>query len=104
MAGIWTLADPLWSLIGRRRRSVGKLGERRTLVCGDMISLAASNLILRRLGGRMMRMALVVEIMSVNPDNRPADVAGLRVPPDPIANLESFNHLRFPIGPFQSGL
>jgi len=52
----------------------------------------------------MMRMALVVEIMSVNPDNRPADVAGLRVPPDPIANLESFNHLRFPIGPFQSGL
>ena len=52
-----------------------------------MISLATFNLVLRRRGGRMMRVALVVEIMSVNPDNRPADVTGLGVPPYPIANL-----------------
>ena len=51
----------------------------------------------------MMRVALVVEIAGVNPDDGAADVADLRVPSDPIADLESFIHLRSPNGVYLLG-
>lgn len=41
-----------------------------------------------------MRMALVVEVAGIDPDDRAADVLGFGVPPDPIAHLESLRHPR----------
>ena len=73
-----------------------QLGERRALVRGDMVGLAALDLILWQLGARAVRVPLVVEIAGMDPDDRAADVTGLRVPPDPIAHLESVSHLRSP--------
>ena len=54
-----------------------------------MVGLAALDLVLRQLGARAMRVALVIEVVGMNPDDRAADVTGFRVPADPIADLES---------------
>ena len=76
--------------------SDAQLGKRRALVRGDMVSLAALDLILWQLGARAVRVPLVVEIAGMDPDDCAADVTGLRVPPDPVAHLESVSHLRTP--------
>jgi hypothetical protein len=39
-----------------------------------------------------MRMAFVVEILDMNPDDRAAYMPGFRVPPDAIADFESLCH------------
>src|SRR4051794_40097877 len=57
-----------------------------------MIGFAAPDLILRRVGRGAMRVALVVEVARMNPDDRAADVTGFRVPLDPITDLEFFSH------------
>jgi hypothetical protein len=75
--------------------SVAQLGQRRALVGGNMVGLAALDLVLRRLGARVMRVALVIEVVGMNPDDRAADATGFRVPPDPISHLESLRHRRF---------
>jgi hypothetical protein len=63
---------------------------------GDMICLAALDLVLWRFRARVMRIAFVVEIADMNPDDRAADIPNFRIPPNPISNLESFSHLRLP--------
>jgi hypothetical protein len=59
---------------------------------GNLIGLAAFDFILRRLGSRMMGVALVVEITRMHADDLPADAPGFRIPADAIANSESFSH------------
>ena len=56
---------------------------------GNMIGLADFDFILRRLGSRMMGVALVVEITRMHADDLPADAPGFRI--DAIANPESFS-------------
>ena len=70
--GHWLLA--VWS--GQLGLSVAQLGKRRALVGRDMVGLAALDLILWRLGARAMRVALVVEVVGMNPDDRAADATG----------------------------
>ena len=45
-----------------------------------MIGLAALDLVLRRFGARAVRMALVVEVVGVDPDDRAADLPSFGVP------------------------
>jgi len=58
-------------------------------VHGDMIGLAALDLILRRLGARVVCVALVIDILRMDPDDPAADAPGLRIPSDLIPDLES---------------
>lgn len=64
----------VWS--GQLGLSIAQLGKRRALVGGDMVGPAALDLILWRLGARAMRVALVVEVVGMNPDDRAADATG----------------------------
>jgi hypothetical protein len=80
--------EPLWWF--RQPR------ERGALVHGNVIGLAALDLVLRGLRARVMRVALIVDVLRMNPDDRAADAPGLRVPTDPIPDLEPFSHQCFP--------
>ena len=60
-----------------------------------MISLAAFDLILRQVGARVMSVALKVEVMRVDPNDRAADAPGLRVPTNSISNFVSLSHWVF---------
>src|SRR5579872_5700160 len=62
---------------------------------GNMIGFVAFDLILRRVGARVMRVALVIEVTRVDPNDRAADAPGLRVPTDSISNFVPFNHWVF---------
>ena len=64
---------------------------------GDMIGLAALDLVLRQLGAGTMNVALVVEVACMNPNDCAADATGFRVPLDPISNFELFSHESFPM-------
>ena len=65
---------------------------------GDMVGLAAFDFILRRSGARAVRVTLVIEVTGVNLNDASADVSGLGVPSDPVADLELFSHLHSPNG------
>ena len=57
--------------------SVGQLRQGRTQMHGDVIGLAALDLVLWRLGARMVGMAFVVDVAAMDPDDRVTDAAGL---------------------------
>ena len=85
----------LLALSGRRATwilSVAQLRERRAFVRGNMVGLAALDLILRRVGARTVSVALVVEVTRVDSDDRAADAPGLRVPTNSISNFVPFSH------------
>ena len=52
-----------------------------------MIGFAAFNLILRQVGARVVSVALIVEVMRVDPNDRAVDAPGLRVPTNLISNF-----------------
>lgn len=58
----------------------------------NMVSLIALDLILRIIFAGMMRVPLVVEIFRMHLDDPAADVPGLRIPGDVIAELEFLWH------------
>jgi hypothetical protein len=60
-----------------------------------MTGLAALDLILRRVGTRVMIVALIVEVTRVDPNDRAADAPSLRVPSDSISNFVPFSHWVF---------
>ena len=62
-----------------------------------MIGLVAFDLILRRVGARVMSVALVVEVVRVDPNDPAADAPRLRVPTDSISNFVPFSHWVFPL-------
>jgi hypothetical protein len=76
-------------------KSVAPLGKCRALVSGNMIGFVAFDLILRRVGARVVNVALIVEVMRVDPNDRTADAPGLRVPTDSISNFVPFSHWVF---------
>ncbi len=53
-----------------------------------MVGLAALDLILGSVRAGIMRVALIVEIAGMNPDDRASDEPGFRIPLDPIADLD----------------
>ena len=60
----------------------------------NMVRFVALDFVLRIVFRRVMRMALVVEIVRVNPDDRAVDEAGLRIPGNVVADLEALSHCR----------
>jgi hypothetical protein len=60
-----------------------------------MIGFVAFDLILRRVGARVVSVALVVEVMRVDPNDLAADAPGLRVPTDSISNFVPLSHWVF---------
>ena len=72
--------------------SVAKPGQRRTLVEGDMLGLAALDLVLRRFGARMMRIAVNVEIACMDASDRAADTPGFGIPAHMVTDFESILH------------
>jgi len=76
------------------RTSIDKLGERGTLVEGDMVGLGALDLILRNARTRMVGVAPVIEVAGMHADDRAADAAGLGIPAYAIMDLEALWHGR----------
>ena len=74
--------------------SIAKLGERGTLVEGDMIRLAALDLVLRSVRARMMGIAAVIEVAGMHADDRAADAPRLGIPAHAIMDLEALRHVR----------
>jgi hypothetical protein len=72
--------------------STAKLGERGTLVEGDMIGLAALDLVLWIVRARMVGIAFDLELASMHADDRAADTAGLGIPAHAIMDLEALRH------------
>jgi len=72
--------------------SVAQLGERRSLMRGDVIGFAALDFVLWRGWVRMVGMPFTVEVTRVHADDGAADASGLRVPTDAIAHLEPLSH------------
>ena len=72
--------------------SIAKLGERGTPVEGDMIGLAALDLVLWIVRARMVGIALDLELASMHADDRAADTAGLGIPAHAIMDLEALRH------------
>ena len=69
--------------------SIAKLGERGTLVEGDMIRLAALDLVLWIVRACMMRVALDLELASMHAGDRAADAARLGIPAHAVVYLEA---------------
>ena len=76
------------------RASIAKLGERRTLVEGDMIRLAALDFVLRSVCARMVGVTFDLESASMHADDRAADAAGLGIPAHVVMDLEALRHGR----------
>ena len=72
--------------------SIAKLGERGTLVEGDMIRLAALDLVLWIVRARMVRIAFDLELASMHAGDRAADAPRLGIPAHAIMNLEVLRH------------
>jgi hypothetical protein len=72
--------------------SIVKPGERGTPVEGDMIGLAALDLVLWIVRARMVGIAFDLELVSMYADDRAADSAGLGIPAHAIMDLEAFRH------------
>lgn len=75
--------------------SVAKSGERRTFVEGNMLGLAALDLVLRRFAAGMVRIAFDLEIARVHANDGAADPPGLRIPTHMIADFELVFHEHF---------
>lgn len=58
-----------------------------------VVGPVALNLVLRRVGRRVMGMALVVHIARMDPDDPAADPSGFRIPRDVIADLKLPRHV-----------
>src|SRR5665213_1501621 len=74
--------------------SIVKLGERDTLVKGDMVRLAALDLVLGIVGARMVDIAFDLELARMHAGDRTADASRLGVPAHAIMDLESLRHDR----------
>ena len=74
--------------------SIAKLGERGTLVEGDMVRLAALDLVLRIVCARMVGIAFDLELADTHTDDRAADAPRLGVPAHAIMDLEGLRHGR----------
>lgn len=59
---------------------------------GDMIGLIALDFILRLLGTGVTGVSFVVDVPSMHLDNPAADVSGLGIPADVVADFEAFRH------------
>ena len=76
----WASGDRFLKSIAPGGISVAKPGERRALVEGDVLGLAALDLVLRRFRARMVRVAVNIEIARVDANDRAADAPGLGIP------------------------
>ena len=94
----WASGDRFLKSIAPGGISVAKPGERRALVEGDVLGLAALDLVLRCFGARMVRVAVDLEIARMNTNDRAADAPGLRIPAHMIADLEFVFHDDFQAG------
>ena len=74
--------------------SIAKLGERGTLVEGDMIRLATLDLVLWIVLACLMGIAIDLELASIHADDRAADASRLGIPAHAIMNLEGLWHGR----------
>ena len=74
--------------------SIVKLGERGTLVEGDMIRLATLDLVLWIVLACLMGIAIDLELASIHADDRAADASRLGIPAHAIMNLEGLSHGR----------
>ena len=72
--------------------SIAKLGERGAPVEGDMIRLAALDLVLWIVRIRMVRIAFELELARMHTDDRAADTSSLGIPAHAIMNLEVLRH------------
>ena len=72
--------------------SIAKLGERGTLVEGDMIRLAALDLVLWIFRARMVGVALDFELASMHAGDRAADAPRLGIPAHAIVDIEGLRH------------
>jgi len=63
---------------------------------GDVLGLAALNLVLRRIRARMMCIAFDIEVAGMHPNDRAADVPGLGIPAHAIADFEGIRHNALP--------
>src|SRR5215813_6397912 len=73
-------------------RSAAKSRQGSALVEGHVVGLVAPDGILRLIPARMVQIALVPHVARVDLDDSPRHAAGLRVPADVIAHLESLRH------------
>ncbi len=74
--------------------SIAKLGERGSLVEGDMVGLGVLDLILRSVRARMMDVTHVIEVAGVYADDRAADATSLGILAHAIMDLEALRHGR----------
>jgi len=72
--------------------SVAKSGERRALVEGDVLGLAAFDLVLRRFRACMVHIAANIEIARMDADDGVADAPGLGIPAHMIIDPEVVAH------------
>jgi len=72
--------------------SIAELGERGTLVEGDMIRLAALDLVLWIVRARMVGIAFDLELASMHAGDRAADAPRLGIPAHAIMDLEALRH------------
>ena len=74
--------------------SIAKLGQRETLVEGDMIRLATLDYVLRIVRARMVRIAFDLELASMYAGDHAADTPRLGIPAHAIMDLEALRHGR----------
>ena len=74
--------------------SIAKLGERGALVEGDMVRLAALDLVLWSVRARMVSVTFDLELASMHADDRAADTPRLGIPAHAIMDLEVLGHGR----------
>ena len=74
------------------RASIANLGQRGTPVEGDVIGLAALDLVLWIVRARMVSVAFDLEFPSMHADDRGADAAGFGISAHAIMDLEAFRH------------
>jgi len=63
---------------------------------GDVNGLVAFDFVLRLVLGGVMRVALVIRVLRMDLDNPAADMPGLGIPGDVVADFESLFHLIHP--------
>src|SRR6188472_1660185 len=75
----------------RARHSI-KTSQYRGLVEGDVVGLVALDFVLRLGLARMVSVAFVVDVSSVDFDDFTAHPAGFRIPTDAVANCKRLDH------------
>ena len=94
-ANLWASADRFQSSSAPDNgTSIVKPGERGALVEGDMVRLAALDLVLWSVGARMVGVAFDLEIASTYADDRATDAPRLGIPAHAIMDLEALRHVR----------